>query len=113
MSLPIGTILLWFGSVATIPAGFHLCDGTNSTPDLRDRFVVGAGNTYNPDDTGGSANHTHTFTSNGHTHPILAGAAIAAGANYSATTGSNVDTGTTNPGSSLPPYYALCYIMRI
>jgi hypothetical protein len=40
--LPSGVILLWSGSIATIPTGWVLCDGTNSTPDLRDRFVVGA-----------------------------------------------------------------------
>jgi microcystin-dependent protein len=42
--VPVGTILIWSGSIATIPLGFHLCDGTNGTPDLRSRFVYGAGN---------------------------------------------------------------------
>jgi hypothetical protein len=72
-----GMIMLWSGSTGTIPSGWVICDGTNSTPDLRDRFVVGAGSTYSVDATGGSANatlvsHTHTATSSvsdsGHAH---------------------------------------------
>lgn len=56
---PIGTIQKWSGSIASIPAGFQLCDGTNSTPNLRDKFVIGAGTTYVPADVGGNFNHTH------------------------------------------------------
>jgi len=71
-----GMIMLWSGSEASIPSGWSLCDGTNSTPDLRNRFVVGAGDTYAVDATGGSkdaivVSHTHTGTtsSNGsHSH---------------------------------------------
>jgi hypothetical protein len=66
--IPTGVILMWSGSVATIPSGWVLCNGSNSTPDLRNRFIVGAGSTYNPGNTGGSANatlvsHNHTATS--------------------------------------------------
>jgi hypothetical protein len=70
-------IILWSGSIASIPSGFALCDGTSGTPDLRDRFIVGAGSTYAVDATGGSADatlptHTHTATSTvtdpGHLH---------------------------------------------
>ncbi len=72
-----GMIMLWSGSTGTIPSGWVICDGTNSTPDLRNRFVVGAGSTYSVDATGGSADatlptHTHTATSSvtdpGHKH---------------------------------------------
>ena len=44
--IPSGVIVMWSGSIAAIPAGWVICDGTNSTPDLRDRFVVGAGSSY-------------------------------------------------------------------
>ena len=50
-SVPSGAIFLWHGSIATIPTGYHLCDGTSGTPDLRNRFVVCAGQdggTYTP-----------------------------------------------------------------
>lgn len=62
-----GMIIIWSGSLGSIPSGWALCDGNNSTPDLRDRFIVGAGNTYAIGATGGSADsitvsHTHTAT---------------------------------------------------
>jgi hypothetical protein len=80
-SFPTGGIILWSGSVASIPSGWALCNGSNGTPDLRNRFVVGAGSTYAVDATGGSADaivvsHTHTATSTstvtdpGHTHNL-------------------------------------------
>lgn len=68
-SIPQGTILSWFGQLSNIPSGFAVCDGKNGTPDLRNRFIVGAGDSYNFGDTGGSssvllseaniANHRH------------------------------------------------------
>lgn len=80
--IPTGVIVMWSGAVSSIPSGWRLCDGTNGTPNLRDRFVLGAGGAYNPGVTGGSANatlvgHTHTsrstFTGNDlptHTHTL-------------------------------------------
>ena len=67
-AVPSGLISMWSGSIATIPSGWYLCNGSNGTPDLRDRFVVGAGTTYAVAATGGSADaivvtHTHTATS--------------------------------------------------
>ena len=50
---PIGGIIMWSGGAATIPPNFRLCDGQNGTPDLRGRFIVGAGGPYTPGDTGG------------------------------------------------------------
>ena len=90
-SLPSGVIVMWSGSIASIPSGWLLCNGSSGTPDLRDRFIVGAGSTYAVAATGGSANatlvshthtatststftgtalgtHTHTLTDPGHTH---------------------------------------------
>ena len=66
-SFPTGGIILWSGSVASIPSGWALCNGSNGTPDLRNRFIVGAGSTYAVDATGGSADaivvsHTHTYS---------------------------------------------------
>jgi hypothetical protein len=40
--VPVGSILMWSGTIASIPSGWYLCDGTNSTPDLRNKFIVGA-----------------------------------------------------------------------
>ena len=166
-SIPPGGIILWFGASNAIPAGFVLCDGNNSTPDLRDKFIVGAGNNYAVNATGGSANatlvehshsinnHTHSFggttgdQSRSHTHafgattfqaqakfpgdfdamdnPQPLGGGTKTGTtsnqnqghthNFSGTTGDPSDRGTDTKGSSatnanLPPYYALCYIMK-
>lgn len=75
--IPTGVILMWSGSVATIPSGWVLCNGANGTPDLRDRFIVGAGSTYAVAATGGAADavvvsHSHTASSTvtdpGHSH---------------------------------------------
>jgi len=115
------TIMLWSGTIANIPSGYVLCDGNNNTPDLQDRFVVGAGNTYSVDDTGGSkthtlteselASHTHTFdggnlTDTGNANPSL----------KSSSTSSSHTTNTTGGDSAhenRPPYYALAYIMKV
>ena len=80
-AFPIGGIIMWYGSVATIPAKWALCNGATVngivTPDLRDRFVLGAGSTYAVNNTGGSKDavviqHNHTGTtsveSQSHTH---------------------------------------------
>lgn len=65
-AVPTGCILMWSGSIATIPSGFALCDGTSGTPNLTDRFVIHAdadlGGTNNVGDIGGSWDHTHTDT---------------------------------------------------
>lgn len=71
VGFPSGAIVIWSGAANNIPSGWKLCDGSNNTPDLRNRFVVGAGNTYAVNATGGEA--THTLTTNempGHTHSV-------------------------------------------
>jgi len=137
--LPTGMILLWSGSIGSIPAGFLLCDGTNSTPDLRNRFVVGAGSSYSVNQTGGSADaivvsHTHTATSvvtdPGHNHTVTITPISDSGTGSpnrmtdsgstttsTATTGitvatTNATAGTSGTGANIPPYFALCYIMK-
>jgi len=68
-TIPSGMISLWYGSIGSIPAGWYLCDGTNGTPDLRDRFIIGAGTSYAVGATGGSTTHTLTTSEMpSHTH---------------------------------------------
>jgi len=130
-----GMILLWSGSIGSIPAGWYLCDGSNSTPDLRDRFIVGAGSTYAVNATGGSANaivvshtHTATVTDPGHSHSYASAlfncnqntGQAQAGVTTTGTTASNTTgitvgistTGSSGTNANLPPYYALAYIMK-
>lgn len=74
--IPKGGIIMWSGAVNQIPTGWALCDGQNGTPNLKDRFIVGAGNTYSVASTGGEVAHTltigempsHTHIQNAHTH---------------------------------------------
>lgn len=71
--VPIGVISMWSGSVGSIPAGWALCDGTGGTPNLFDRFIIAAGNAYDPGDTGGAGNHSHGITVSGsgsHNHSM-------------------------------------------
>lgn len=60
--VPVGGIIMWSGSVASIPTGWALCNGQNGTPNLQDRFIVGAGSAYNPNDVGGVNTVTPTGT---------------------------------------------------
>ena len=57
-TIPIGTVIMWFGSVADIPRGWGLCNGSIQngiqTPDLRNRFVVGSGGKYTTGNSGGA-----------------------------------------------------------
>jgi hypothetical protein len=65
----VGLICLWRGELSTIPPGWQLCDGTNDTPDLRDKFIVGGGGGYAPGSKGGSIHSTLTLQNiPSHTH---------------------------------------------
>lgn len=108
-----GVICMWSGAIVDILAGWHLCDGAQGTPDLRDRFIVGAGSSYNPGDTGGADSHSHSFTGDGHTHELSLGAAIAAGAERSETTTVGNAVGTTDPSDHRPRYYSLAFIQKL
>jgi len=108
-----GLIAIWSGAIVDIPEGWQLCDGTNGTVDLRDKFVVGAGTGYNPGDTGGAETHVHDFTIAPHNHTLQEGANIAEGTGYDWETNSVLLSGTTASGSSLPPYYSLAFIQKV
>jgi len=156
-TIPSGIVVMWSGSSVSIPLGWLLCNGSNGTPDLRDRFVIGAGSTYNVGTTGGSKDatlisHSHgaSVTEDAHKHFISAihldnkdfggtgrtnyqhhglvadGDPETSGQNdpnkaagsytSSVTTGVTVSINSQGSGNginaNLPPYYALCYIMK-
>jgi hypothetical protein len=132
-----GMIILWSGSVGSVPSGWQLCNGQNGAPDLRDSFIVGAGNSYSVGQTGGSTDaivvsHTHTaiVTDPGHNHTYQEATGLQPQSGSStncltslttantstATTGitvANQSTGTSGSGANLPPYYALAYIYKL
>ena len=56
--VPTGSIIMWSGLVGDIPSGWSVCDGTNGTPDMRDRSPSGAGATYTAPSNYGALSHT-------------------------------------------------------
>ena len=136
--VPIGGIIMWSGTIAAIPSGWALCNGQTVngkiTPDLRDRFVIGAGNTYAVGSTGGSTNATLSSANlPAHSHhfvyyvPQTGAYFISAQNQYGSSaatvvinpgsgtqnSGQTDNTGTSAPFLVLNPYYALGYIMRV
>lgn len=127
-AMPSGGIIMWSGAVASIPSGWFLCDGNNGTPNLVNRFIVGAGSSYNVGATGGEASHTLTIAEMpSHNHGGVTGDDSLAGRVGPVVVGSGSSREETNPGShnhtitaegggqahnNLPPYYALAYIMK-
>lgn len=152
--VPAGVIVLWSGSEDNIPTGWTLCNGQNGAPDLRDRFVVGAGASYAVDETGGAAgvalsvaqlpahghgagtlsaqeagDHTHeyedaypsgTWTApSGGNHSFYDAYRVnnkttpSAGAHTHTVSGTTGATGSGAEHENRPPYYALCYIMKL
>ena len=119
-----GMIIMWNSTVASIPTGWVLCDGNNSTPDLRNRFVVGAGTggSYSPGDTGGANSvtltvaqipaHTHTYERTDVGINVNDRPWPASNNDCDMTTQNTSSTGGGQSHENRPPYYALCYIMK-
>lgn len=115
---PIGGIILWSGSIVSIPSNWHLCDGTTGTPNLENLFVIGAGGTYAVGATGGSTtisqgnlpSYNLTFTRYDGNGSSLTGV-------QGTTNGASASTQSVSSGGSgttyLQPYYSLAYIMRV
>ena len=134
--IPTGVIMMWSGTIATIPSGFALCDGSNNTPDLRDKFIVGA----KQDDgvgaastaksnitgslaaTGGSTSATtsqegvHEFTGSEDNSAQVQDAS----SSYNGIQNKNsrdrhqhgIDWRHTHTVTTIPPFYAIAYIMK-
>ena len=162
LGIPSGIICMWSGAQNAIPDGWTLCNGSNGTPDLRDKFIVGSGSTYAVGTTGGEASHTLTVnempshnhsgsatisgltaaSAGSHTHTISGSPSASmsgttnrvmwsqvndmghhypytesAGAHTHSISGTGTATLTANGGgaahNNLPPYYALCFIMKL
>ena len=125
-----GMIVMWSGSVTNIPSGWALCDGTNDTPNLKDRFIVGAGGSYNLGDYGGSAEVTLTLAQiPSHNHAADSFKQLLQKHDEGSNTAKNVDTtrgepniqqaeeirpaGGGMPHENRPPYFALAYIIKV
>ena len=111
--VPSGTIVMWSGSIETIPAGWVLCDGENDTPYLLDKFLVCAGNAYTVGASGGNTAHSHVVSAN--TDPEESSpteVASGTGTNVSSTGHDHVIETETATADNLPPYFALAFIMK-
>jgi len=147
--MPYGAIIMWYGASNAIPSGWLLCNGANGTPDLRGRFIMGAGGSYSVNQIGGTSTsvlleHAHNIiepdhgnAGTGHAHNVATytgtpatsptGAVSGTGNGSSpgnqftnfAPTGITIGTVTgqttsaTGAGLNIPPFYALCYIMKV
>lgn len=134
--VPVGTIVMWEGTSA--PSGWSFCDGSGGTPDLRNKFVVGAGSTYSVGATGGE--DTNSLSAHSHTgaasHAHSASGSVAAGAAASINTGTGTNmaasththsasvslaSGSTSSGNNSvglsmdnrPPYYTVAFIVKV
>ena len=131
-TIPVGGIIMWSGNANNVPDGWKLCDGTDGTPNLKGKFIVG----YDPADsdyntvgkTGGERSVTlSTAQMPSHSHSATVRVSgLAASSNGdkdffapSWKTKNSEDTITTNskgsgqPHENRPPYYAMCFIMRV
>lgn len=143
--MPKGAIIMWSGSTENIPAGFVLCDGKNGTPELINRFVLGAGGRYSHGTHAGAESvtlttdqmprHTHVVNDPGHSHPVRGiqrhhrsfkgnddpdivlkynGGIDVTYTADTRTTGISVKSeGSNQSHDNMPPYWALCYIMKL
>lgn len=156
--IPQGVICMWSGAADAIPDGWTLCNGENGAPDLRDRFLVGAGNSYTVGAMGGTdtvalttaqmPSHNHSISMSGlktseagsHDHTLnisnstgssdygfFVGAnetrlsssprptMSSSGAHTHTISGSATigNTGSGQAHENRPPYYALCFIMKV
>jgi len=113
-SFVTGMIIMWNSTVASIPSGWVLCDGNNSTPDLRDKFIVGA----KQDDSGtAKTNVTGSLLQTGGSNSTTTSIGNSAGGAYIWTTANQYQLGVqkidhTHTADIVPPFYALCFIMK-
>lgn len=137
LSVPSGAILAWYGELADIPSGWHLCDGSNQTigggtvavPDLRGHFIIGASNVADPSNGGftdtdtigeqlGSTAHNHTQQGTINTATsssyVLGYSGGGSGATVvGAHTHSVTLSGSTSDTSTMPKALALAWIIKV
>lgn len=108
-----GMIGYWPDAVGTIPTGWGLCDGSQGTPNLVDRFSLGSGDIYPVDDTGGITSHRHFLTTDGHDHTVVGPLLFDEGLSYDKDLSIEQMTADSSLNSHLSPYYGLLPIMRL
>lgn len=139
VGLPVGGILMWDRPIGSAPDGCQICNGSDDTPDLRDKFIYGAASDGDVGAGGGTETHVHANPDSGsagaHSHSYTVGTGGApsssgvsgypegttvAGGGHTHTMSGNTPgeaghshtIGNTGAGSSLPPFLKLYFIMR-
>ena len=137
--MPVGAVIMYSGAV--IPSGWAICDGTQGTPNLVNKFVRGGTGADNGD-TGGYkdaaiVSHSHAFigsplpvhahnytkfTTNGTATTQASGfftvdnvgtASTTVAASAGTPSGTITSNGVSGVGRNLPPYVVLAYIMKL
>ncbi len=125
-----GMIVMWYGSADEVPSGWAICNGENGTPDLRDRFVLGAGKSYSLNATGGEKTHILTvdeIPEHKHISPFNEAYDIQypwgnvskghlgsnGGIDYDNWWAYTSPVGGSGAHNNMPPYMALYYIMKL
>ncbi|MEQ9414040.1 MAG: hypothetical protein RIF39_09425, partial [Cyclobacteriaceae bacterium] len=133
--VPSGVIVMWSGSTASVPVGWALCNGANGTPDLRDRFIAGAGGSYAVGTSGGQStvslvlgqmpSHNHVMHGSGtvpsygyisRANNAISQGGGAASLGFSFAPDNGMQTGFTGSGlphENRPLFYSLAYIMKL
>lgn len=123
-SIPSGGIIIWSGAADAVPDGWALCDGTNGTPNLLGRFVLGSNAVHGVGEIGGEEKVTLTVDQMpSHNHDYSRSSSTV---EVTKTPGTNTtvrsllrdsfkteSTGNSNPHNNMPPYYTLAYIMKL
>jgi len=122
--MPIGTILPYVGNLTDIPSSWHLCDGTDGTPDLRNRFLQGSDSSGLfieaglPNITGRtimfmfpSNNGVGALSSEWYGRALVGGTSAAAGYLYLDASKSNRIYGASD--TVQPPAYTVYYIIKV
>ena len=92
-SIPVGGIIMWSGTIASIPSNWRLCNGTNGTPDLTNKFIIGASIDATTTGTGGSGGILKA-------HSAIEGNNLVTGGSKDAVIVSHNHNGFTNSGSN-------------
>jgi len=113
IGVPVGVIVFFKGALTAIPSGWHLCDGTAGTDDLRDKMIICAGNTYAVDDSGGATTHSHadnlSVDDNSDEIRVAAGEETYV---QEPSHGHDLSGGVTD-GVNMPPYIAKGFIQKL
>lgn len=117
-AFPRGVILPWYAKSGEFPGGWAVCDGTNGTPDLRDRFLIGVSDMAEVGKSVGKNEHSHTFTGRTNTcranpDPKAIGAQKRGSTSVAGLDHSHPLSGATVSESHIPPSVTVLYMMKL